>query len=156
MSSHVQSAAVAPVSSCRRCGRTFAAASFWGGGQRRSFCSTFCAARPLEEVDHALERALMFLLEMAPPGASVTLRAAAGHVGGDHWSELLPLALEAARRLAAAGDVVLERDAGGQRHGAVVRMVSPPEPRGRRASGIRPSAASRRQAATAMEPHRRR
>ncbi len=74
------------------------------------YCSDQCRKRKVRPVDTALEEAIAALLAERRGGGTICPSEAAKQVGGaneDDWRPLMEPARSAARRLVAAGDVVL-------------------------------------------------
>jgi len=96
--------------SCARCGREFGWRKKWKDcwGEVR-FCSQRCRRSRVNEVDAALERSIVALLEGRAGGATTSPSAAAREVRLE-WRPLLERAVMAARRLVAKGVVELVQD----------------------------------------------
>jgi hypothetical protein len=94
---------------CAVCGRTIT----WRPRWRRDWeavrhCSDACRRRGHRPVDDQLEAAITGLLDGRRRGATICPSEAARAVAGDEgWRELMEPARMAARRLVAAGDVVI-------------------------------------------------
>lgn len=71
------------------------------------YCSAACRKRGLRPVDAALEVAIEQLLDERAGGATICPSEAARAVGGDEWRPLMEPARQAARRLCAAGRIVI-------------------------------------------------
>lgn len=71
------------------------------------YCSAACRKRGLRPVDADLEAAIERLLDERAGGATICPSEAARAVGGDEWRPLMEPARRAARRLCAAGRVVV-------------------------------------------------
>ena len=71
------------------------------------YCSDRCRARKVTPVDRDLEAAILDLLERRAGGATICPSEATKAVDGDGWRDLMEPARSAARRLVAAGDVVI-------------------------------------------------
>ena len=141
---------------CLRCGKHIVAGGVWRNARRTDYCSLFCSARPLDELDLALERAIVYLLRGLTPGTAMSLVEAVEHVGHADSDELTGRALEAGRRLEASGDVTLWPGASATASAAGdtwVQLAMPAlsGPRSRKASGVR-RRVSRVQNPTRVEP----
>jgi len=92
---------------CLACGRTMQ----WRKAWERSwdevrYCSQACRRRKVSEQDHALEAAILTLLDKRAAGATICPSEAARAVAGEgDWRALLEPARRAARRLVAADQV---------------------------------------------------
>lgn len=71
------------------------------------YCSQRCRRHKLLPVDVALEGAIRTLLDQRARGATICPSEAARAVGPDGWQALMEPARAAARRLVAAGEVVI-------------------------------------------------
>ena len=69
------------------------------------YCSDACRKRRVDDVDLALETAIIELLDARARDASICPSEAARVVGGDEWRALMEPARRAARRLVASGAV---------------------------------------------------
>lgn len=95
-----------PSKACASCGREMV----WRKAWERAwpdvrYCSDACRRRKVNDVDRALERAILDLLAARARGATICPSEAARSVGGDGWRELMEPARAAARRLRQAGAV---------------------------------------------------
>lgn len=75
-------------------------------GQVR-YCSDRCRRRGVKPVDADLEAAIVQLLERRARGATICPSEAARAIDSDGWRELMEPARAAARRLQAAGTIVI-------------------------------------------------
>ncbi len=71
------------------------------------FCSDRCRRRKVKPVDHDLERAMLGLLDQRTRAATICPSEAAKVVNPSAWRELMEPARAAARRLEAAGEVLI-------------------------------------------------
>jgi hypothetical protein len=71
------------------------------------YCSAACRRRRLTGTDRALEREIVSLLSGRAAAASICPSEAARAVAPESWRELMEPARRAARRLAAAGRLVI-------------------------------------------------
>ena len=71
------------------------------------YCSDACRRHRVTKTDIALEEAILSLLDARAGGATICPSEAARLVGEDDWRDLMEPARAAARRLVAAGDVVI-------------------------------------------------
>jgi hypothetical protein len=71
------------------------------------YCSDACRRRGVGRVDRDLDAAILSLLSERASSASICPSEAAKAVGGDDWRPLMEPARAAARRLQAAGRVVI-------------------------------------------------
>ncbi|HMF62913.1 MAG TPA: DUF2256 and DUF3253 domain-containing protein [Edaphobacter sp.] len=104
---------------CKTCGRTFAWQKRWEKDwDVVKYCSDACRGYTPQAADAALEAAILELLAERGAGKTICPSEAAKLVGGlearRDWEGLMEPAREAARRLAAAGKVVV------MQHGRVV------------------------------------
>jgi len=103
---------------CEVCGRTIEWRRKWERDfDRVRFCSDACRRRgrsaSARRVDTALAEAIVALLGERSSAATICPSEAARRVGGDDWRSLMEPARAAARRLEAAGEVVITQ--GGRR-----------------------------------------
>ncbi|WP_129337573.1 DUF2256 and DUF3253 domain-containing protein [Cellulomonas endophytica] len=101
-------AAAPPSKPCVVCGRTITWRKKWErdwDGVRH--CSAACRRHGLTPQDAALEDAVRTLLAARAHDATVCPSEAARRVGGEDWRALMEPARAAARRLVAAGEVVV-------------------------------------------------
>lgn len=111
---------------CQACGRTFAWRKQWERDwDAVSYCSDGCRGRKPGEADTALETAILGLLSERGRDKTICPSEAAKLVGGQDtrrdWEGLMEPARAAARRLVAAGRIVMTQ------HG---RVVDPSTTRG--------------------------
>jgi hypothetical protein len=71
------------------------------------YCSDGCRTRKIRPIDDDLEDAILALLERRAGGATICPNEAAKAVDPADWRELMEPARAAARRLTAAGEVVI-------------------------------------------------
>lgn len=94
-----------PEKACARCGRTFAWRKKWAAcWDEVRYCGEKCRRSRLDDVDVALERKVVELLEQRAAGATICPSEAARAVAED-WRPLMERARMAARRLVDAGAV---------------------------------------------------
>ncbi len=110
---------------CLRCGRTIEWRKKWARDwEQVRYCSDACRAARLTSTDAALEAAILDLLNARGAGKTICPSEAARKVAGDAgaaWEPLMEPARAAARRLVAAGRIVITQ--GG-------RVVDPSRARG--------------------------
>ena len=93
---------------CVVCGRTIQWRKKWERSwDQVRYCSDGCRRRKLGPVDADLEGAILDLLAQRAGGATICPSEAARAVAPGEWRELMEPARMAARRLVAAGDVVI-------------------------------------------------
>lgn len=93
---------------CAGCGRRIEWRRRWADDwESVRWCSDACRRRGVEPVDQALEQAIRDLLAERAGGATICPSEAARRVGGDDWRPLMEPARRAARRLVAAGEIVI-------------------------------------------------
>lgn len=93
---------------CASCGREMIWRKAWAKNwDDVRYCSDGCRKRKVRPVDTDLESAILDLLEQRAGGATICPSEAAKAVDPDEWRELMEPARSAARRLVAAGDVVI-------------------------------------------------
>jgi hypothetical protein len=97
---------------CKTCGRSFAWRKKWERDwDVVKYCSETCRGNPPAEADAALEAAILGLLEERGRDKSICPSEAAKRVGGKDqrrdWESLMEPARAAARRLVAAGKIVI-------------------------------------------------
>jgi hypothetical protein len=90
------------------CGRTITWRKKWERNwDEVRYCSDACRRHRVNDTDRALEQAILSLLDGRAGGATICPSEAARTVGDDGWRELMEPARAAARRLVAAGEVVI-------------------------------------------------
>ena len=95
---------------CAACGRTITWRKKWERDwESVHWCSDACRRRGLTDVDEALERTVLALLEQRAHDATICPSEAARAVGGEDWRPLMEPARAAARRLVARGEVEITR-----------------------------------------------
>ncbi|MEM8707376.1 MAG: DUF2256 and DUF3253 domain-containing protein [Actinomycetota bacterium] len=93
---------------CASCGREMAWRKAWAKNwDDVRYCSDACRKRKVKPVDEHLEVAILDLLAGRAGGATICPSEAAKVVSQDDWRDLMEPARSAARRLVAAGDVVI-------------------------------------------------
>lgn len=93
---------------CASCGRSMSRRKAWAKHwEEVRYCSDACRQRKIRAVDTALESAILDLLRQRAAGATICPSEAAREVDPDHWRELMEPARSAARRLTAAGQVII-------------------------------------------------
>ncbi|WBU37580.1 DUF2256 and DUF3253 domain-containing protein [Homoserinibacter sp. YIM 151385] len=93
---------------CASCGRRIEWRRAWADDwDEVRYCSAACRSRKVREVDRRLEHEILDLLGQRAATATICPSEAARAVGGDDWRELMEPARRAARRLVAAGEVVI-------------------------------------------------
>lgn len=93
---------------CASCGREMTWRKAWAKNwDDVRYCSDACRKRKVKPVDERLEVAILDLLSRRAGGATICPSEAAKAVEPDDWRELMEPARSAARRLVAAGDVVI-------------------------------------------------
>lgn len=93
---------------CASCGREMTWRKAWAKNwDDVRYCSDACRKRKVKPVDEHLEVAILDLLARRAGGATICPSEAAKAVEPDDWRELMEPARSAARRLVAAGDVVI-------------------------------------------------
>ncbi len=99
-------AAVIPTKPCAGCGRTITWRKKWERSwDEVRWCSDACRRRGTTPADHALEQAVLDLLDARAGGATICPSEAARAVGGEDWRAQMEPARAAARRLVARGQV---------------------------------------------------
>ena len=120
MSAAADAHAAGPV--CERCGRRMAPRRRWRGQpQPARYCSERCRRTRPGATDHALERAILELLDARAGDASICPSEAARRVSPDGWRALMQPARAAARRLVAREVLVITQQG---------RVVDPSTARG--------------------------
>ena len=100
--------AALPSKPCAACGRTITWRKKWERNwEEVKYCSDACRRRRVNDTDTALEQAILSLLDARARGATICPSEAARLVGEGDWRDLMEPARAAARRLVAAGDVVI-------------------------------------------------
>jgi hypothetical protein len=104
---------------CKTCGRAFAWRKEWERDwDVIKYCSEACRGKKSAGADQALEAAILALLAERDSGATICPSEAAKAVGGQEnrrdWESLMEPARAAARRLVAAGKIVIAQ------HGHIV------------------------------------
>lgn len=93
---------------CASCGRTIEWRTKWARNwDSVRYCSDGCRRRKVTAADRQLEAAILALLDRRARGATICPSEAARSVGGEGWRPLMEPARRAARRLVAAGEVVI-------------------------------------------------
>ena len=93
---------------CASCGRRIEWRKKWADDwEQVRWCSTGCRRRGVTEVDRRLEQSILDLLATRARTSTICPSEAARSVDGDGWRELMEPARRAARRLVAAGSVVV-------------------------------------------------
>ncbi len=99
------------VKTCARCGRKMEWRKRWSKSWGEvKYCSAACSRRGLRASDKALEEAILVLLNARGERRSICPSEAARKVAGaagDQWKGLMEDTRNAARRLAAAGRVII-------------------------------------------------
>lgn len=97
-----------PDKTCQSCGRRISWRRKWERDwDEVRYCSAGCRRRRTRPQDTALERSILDLLEQRPAGATICPSEAARQVFSDGWQGEMESVRMAARRLAAAGEVVI-------------------------------------------------
>ncbi len=97
-----------PSKTCAACGRTITWRRAWARDwEEVRYCSDRCRRARLAPTDLALQAAVLSLLDDRAAGATICPSEAARQVGGEDWRPLMEPARAAARRLVAAGEVVV-------------------------------------------------
>jgi hypothetical protein len=117
MPRHTHSAGAQPPSkTCSSCGRTIEWRKKWERDwDNVRYCSDACRSAKLTTTDAALEAAILTLLDARGAGKTICPSEAARKVAGDDraaWEPLMEPARSAARRLVAAGRILITQ--GGQ------------------------------------------
>ena len=100
--------AALPSKPCVVCGRTITWRKKWERNwEEVKYCSDACRRHRVTDTDIALEQAILSLLDARASGATICPSEAARIVGDSDWRDLMEPARAAARRLVAAGDVVI-------------------------------------------------
>ena len=101
-----------PTKTCAACGRTITWRKKWERDwEQVRFCSDACRGHKLNAQDKALEAAIRTLLQARGAGKTIcpseAARAVAASDEQDVWQPLMEPARAAARRLVAAGEIVI-------------------------------------------------
>ena len=98
-----------PEKTCASCGRRIEWRKKWEKNwDEVRYCSDACRRRKVNSEDESLERTILELLAHRKGGATICPSEAARSVGTeDGWRDLMEPARRAARRLVAAGEVVI-------------------------------------------------
>ena len=101
-----------PSKPCAACGRTITWRKKWERDwEQVRYCSEACRSHKPDNLDKALEAAILALLKERGAGKTIcpseAARAVAGSEAGDGWQPLMEPARAAARRLVAAGKIVI-------------------------------------------------
>lgn len=97
-----------PTKDCASCGRVITWRKKWARSwDDVRYCSEACRRRRLTDVDRALEHAIVELLAARGRTATICPSEAARRVEPGEWRDLMEPTRMAARRLAAAGEVVI-------------------------------------------------
>ena len=93
---------------CVTCGRRMEYRRRWRASwEKVRYCGERCRRRKPDATDRALERTILELLAARAGGATLCPSESARAVGGDGWRELMERSRAAARRLVAAGEIVI-------------------------------------------------
>ncbi len=93
---------------CVSCGREMTWRKSWERNwDQVRYCSNGCRKQRLNDVDRAMEAAIVDLLNARARDASICPSEAARLVAGEQWKEAMEPARRAARRLVAEGLVVI-------------------------------------------------
>jgi hypothetical protein len=93
---------------CVSCGREMTWRKSWERNwDQVRYCSNGCRKQRLNDVDRAMEAAIVDLLDARARDASICPSEAARLVAGEQWKEAMEPARRAARRLVAEGLVVI-------------------------------------------------
>jgi hypothetical protein len=93
---------------CASCGRRIEWRKKWADDwEQVRYCSSGCRRHGVSDVDRRLERTILDLLATRARGSTICPSEAARVVDGDGWRDLMEPARRAARRLVAAGSVVV-------------------------------------------------
>jgi hypothetical protein len=93
---------------CAACGRRMEWRKKWARDwENVRYCSDACRGKKPGEVDAALEVAILGLLKQRGAGKSICPSEAARTVAPEDWQPLMERARAAARRLFAAGEIVV-------------------------------------------------
>jgi hypothetical protein len=97
-----------PSKTCASCGRRFEWRRRWKANWNEvRYCSKSCRQRGVSKTDRRLEAAILELLDERAGGATICPSEAARLVAHTGWRELMEPTRRAARRLAAAGTLVI-------------------------------------------------
>lgn len=112
----------AATKTCAVCGRTITWRKKWARDwEQVRYCSDGCRRRGMTTTDTALEQGIRDLLAARAATATICPSEVARGLGGDSWQELMEPTRQAARRLVAAGEVVITQQG---------RVVDPSTARG--------------------------
>lgn len=93
---------------CKRCGREIEWRRKWEAEWPSiRYCSDACRKARVGKTDLALENAILELLDQRPRGATICPSEAARAVFPEDWRERMEITRMAARRLVAAGKIVI-------------------------------------------------
>jgi hypothetical protein len=99
---------VKPSKTCAACGREITWRKKWERDwDQVRWCSEKCRSAKVSEQDQQLEAAVLALLDRRPSDATICPSEVARQLGGEQWRDLMEPTRAAARRLVAAGDVVI-------------------------------------------------
>ena len=91
---------------CAACGRTFAWRKKWARSwDEVRYCSAACRSAKPNDVDVALERSIVALLDQRARDATICPSEAARFVSGDDWRDGMERTRRAARRLVERGEI---------------------------------------------------
>ena len=100
---------------CATCGRRITYRKKWASTwEQVRYCSDACRGKRGSKKDRALEQSIRTLLTARAVDATICPSEAARAVGGEAWRDLMESARQAARRLVAAGEIVITQ------HGHIV------------------------------------
>lgn len=101
--------AVVTEKTCVACGRTITYRKKWASTwEQVRYCSDACRGkRGGSKKDRELEASIRSLLSSRAADATICPSEAARAVGGEDWRDLMEPARQAARRLVAAGEIVI-------------------------------------------------
>ncbi|GLY31056.1 DUF2256 and DUF3253 domain-containing protein [Kineosporia sp. NBRC 101731] len=93
---------------CAACGRTITWRKKWAADwDSVRYCSQRCRRDRVDDTGRRLEESIVELLGQRRAGATICPSEAARAVGGQDWRDLMEPSRAAARRLTAAGQVVI-------------------------------------------------
>lgn len=100
--------AVMTEKTCAACGRTITYRKKWAATwEQVRYCSDACRGKRGSKKARELEASIRSLLSERAMDATICPSEAARAVGGEDWRDLMEPAREAARRLVAAGEIVI-------------------------------------------------